>query len=180
MSRAETRRLLEKWIGGRVKFWRYTASFSQLTLRLESQMVGGNLHIVCGSCLHVQGPFGWENAHLRLIPGRDETAGAVEVLRDEDAGFELRRHVVSAVENFEPVYFVDRLATFTPTWVHPASSKASASTGRSANERFSRIDLAKAITRGAPRRFLPTAGPLWTTKTNAGSRSCFWAGGDSR
>jgi len=94
--------LLSKWRGGRAKLWEYTITHTKLTLRVESTSMSGNLHIVCGGCKHLRGPFVWEDSDfvVRRLPGE----GGGIILADEKGEFELHCSVVSVEENVEPVY----------------------------------------------------------------------------
>jgi hypothetical protein len=93
---------LTKWRGGRVKLWEYTPTHRTLTLRVESPAMTGNLHIVCGGCSHVRGPFSWDGCDfdIRRVIGE----GGI-TLADEQGGFELRCGIVAVEENVEPVYY---------------------------------------------------------------------------
>ena len=91
-----------KWHGVRVKLWEYTPTHRTLTLRVESSGTTGNLHVKCGECSHIRGPFSWDRCNLTLRFADDE--GRI-VLADEQAEFELQCSFVSVVENVEPVYF---------------------------------------------------------------------------
>jgi hypothetical protein len=94
--------LLSKWRARDVKLWDYTPTLVKLTLRVESPDIPGNLHIVCGGCSYIRGPFRWRECKLQVERGAGEDGGMV--LRDEAAGFELVCRVVSVEENVEPVY----------------------------------------------------------------------------
>ncbi len=101
---SKTAPLLSKWQGGRVKFWDYTPTHTKLTLRIESRGLAGNLHVVCGDCSYMRGPFSWRGCDLRILRGNE---GDGIILADEEAGFELRCTIVSVEENVDPVYRVN-------------------------------------------------------------------------
>lgn len=96
--------MFAKWRGVRVKVWEYTPTHSKLTLRVESPAMSGNLHIVCGGCSQVHGPFSWAGCDFKIHRATGE--GGI-TLSDEQGGFELHCSVVSVEENVEPVYFSD-------------------------------------------------------------------------
>jgi len=64
-------RSLSKWRGARAKLWEYTITHTKLTLRVESPSMSGNLHIVCGGCTYIRGPFAWHDNDfvVRRMPG---------------------------------------------------------------------------------------------------------------
>jgi len=95
---------LAKWRGGRARIWEYTPTLSRLTLRLESNKMTGNLHIVCGGCQHIRGPFHWDNCDLAIECAQGPGGELIHTIRDSHADFELRCWVVSLLENVEPVY----------------------------------------------------------------------------
>lgn len=89
-----------KWRGGRVQMWEYTPTHKKLTLRIESPNIEGNVHLVCGGCVFVRGPFSWDNCNLMLSRATEEGV----VLTDEKAEFELRFSVISIDEDVDPIY----------------------------------------------------------------------------
>jgi hypothetical protein len=93
--------LLCKWQGGRVKLWDYTVTHHKVTLRIELPEVAGNLHIVCGDCTFIRGPFSWKGCDLEIRRGAADDGMLVI---DRIADFELHCGVVSAEENVEPIY----------------------------------------------------------------------------
>jgi hypothetical protein len=95
-----------RWRGGHAKLWDYSPTLATLTVRVESRQRAGNLHIVCGGCHSIRGPFHWEESAFEVMPGDD----AGSTLRDIGAGFELRCQVVGVEENVEPVYAPTALA----------------------------------------------------------------------
>lgn len=97
---------LAKWRGGRAKVWDYSPTLARLTIRIESQALAltGNLHIVCGGCQHIRGPFQWNNCSFKVTCQRDSDGEMVHLLQDARAGFEMRCWVVSLEENVPPVY----------------------------------------------------------------------------
>lgn len=99
-SDRDTTEVLAHWRGGRAKVWDYTPSLARLTLRVESNLRPGNLHIVCGGCQHIHGPFHWEESTFEVVPADDSGW----ILRDAAADFEVRCGVVGVQENVDPVY----------------------------------------------------------------------------
>lgn len=87
------------WHGAKVKYWEYTPSHRRLTLRIERTKGHGNLHLICGFCVHVSGPFSWRDSELEI-----EQQGESFIVRDVKASFELKCEVISIIENVEPVY----------------------------------------------------------------------------
>jgi hypothetical protein len=95
-----TPEMLAQWRGGRAKVWDYTPSLARLTLRVESGVRPGNLHVVCGGCKHIRGPFHWAASSFEVVPADDSGL----ILRDAAADFEVRCQVVGLQENVDPVY----------------------------------------------------------------------------
>ena len=93
--------LLSKWRGGRTKVWEFDPTHSKITLRIEFRGVPGNLHIICGGCRHINGPFAWKDCGLEIQAHVD---GETMALVDTHAGFELVFELLSLRENVEPVY----------------------------------------------------------------------------
>lgn len=100
--------LLVAWQGGRAKLWDFSPSLTTLTVRVESRERPGNLHIVCGQCEHIRGPFHWEDSALEVV----SADGAGWILRDPAADFEIRCGAVGTRENVEPVYTSAVLSPF--------------------------------------------------------------------
>jgi hypothetical protein len=94
--------LFSKWRTGRVKLWDYTPTHRTATLRVQSTDVPGNLHIVCGGCTSMCGPFSWDNCELQ-VEQRAEEGGGMRLF-DAGVNFEIRCGVVSVEENVDPVY----------------------------------------------------------------------------
>ncbi len=95
-----TAEVLARWRGGRAKVWDFSPSLTRLTVRVESRDRPGNLHIVCGGCESIHGPFGWEESAFEIVPAEDSGW----FLRDAGAEFEVRCRMVGLQENVEPVY----------------------------------------------------------------------------
>lgn len=102
-----TAEVFDRWHGGRVKIWDYSPTLGTLTIRVESCRRPGNLHVICGGCQSIHGPFHWDGSALEVVPSDD----AGWALRDTVAGFELRCRVVGVEEDVEPVYGPAVLAT---------------------------------------------------------------------
>jgi hypothetical protein len=98
----EATRLFSKWGAGKAKVWDYTPTHSKLTLRVESECIPGNLHIVCGGCSYFRGPFAWRDCEFQVNRQVGEDGGVI--LMDKRANFELHCRIVSGEENVEPVY----------------------------------------------------------------------------
>lgn len=95
---------LSSWWGGRAKLWDYSPTHSTLVVRVEKRGVRGNMHIVCGGCTFIEGPFVWENSHIEICGhGSNPDSGITEV-RDSGGRFLLLCQVVSLAENVEPIY----------------------------------------------------------------------------
>ena len=92
--------MLARWRGGRAKVWDFSPTLTTLTLRVELLDRPGNLHIVCGGCEFIRGPFHWEGSAFAVVPADD----AGWLVRDAGAEFEVRCRVVGLQENVEPVY----------------------------------------------------------------------------
>jgi hypothetical protein len=93
-----------KWRNGKVKIWDYSPTHFRFTLRVESREIPGNLHIVCGDCFYVCGPFKWHNCDLEMRRMESGDREKFMVLKDKTSGFELHCAVVSVEENVAPVY----------------------------------------------------------------------------
>ena len=91
--------LLERWGGGRARFWEYTASHSGLIIRIVRPGVLGNLHIGC-SAAHICGPVGWEDSDvtISLQPAGDY------LIEDRRAGVRIAALCVGLFEDVKPVY----------------------------------------------------------------------------
>jgi hypothetical protein len=90
--------------------WDFSPTLTTLTLRVESRDRPGNLHIVCGGCESIRGPFHWEGSAFEVVPDDNSADGPGRILRDAAAGFEVRCRVVGVQENVEPVYKPTALA----------------------------------------------------------------------
>lgn len=91
--------LLGRWRGGHAMFWKYTASHSMLTIRIERQGVPGHLEIRC-SADFITGPVGWANAEIEIVP--DDQHGVI--IQDRTAGVRIVAKSVSLAENVKPVH----------------------------------------------------------------------------
>ena len=91
--------LLERWKGGRARFWQYSVSHCSLVIRIERAGVKGNLEIAC-SADHICGPVAWNNADLEISLEPD----VGYVIQDRAAGVRVVAATVSLAENVKPIY----------------------------------------------------------------------------
>ncbi len=101
---AKVRKFLSKWQGGEACIWEYTVSHRNLTIRVVSKNLPGNLHIGCTLCEHIAGPVKWEGCSFDLERQSAESEEVGFVLRDEDSNFVVRCGGIEVFENVKPVY----------------------------------------------------------------------------
>jgi hypothetical protein len=94
--------LLNRWRGGRAKFWRYTVSLCGFVIRIERAGVRGNLEIAC-SADFICGPVQWDNADIDIRHEPDVGF----VIEDRGAGVRVIAATVSLAENVKPIYVGD-------------------------------------------------------------------------
>lgn len=94
--------LLAKWRGGRAKVWDFSPTHNKLTLRVDRSNTKGNIHLICGGCSYMRGPFSWATCCLDIRPS--DSADSKIVVFDKGVGFELVCIVLSVEETVEPVY----------------------------------------------------------------------------
>jgi len=91
--------LLNRWKGGRARFWLYSVSHRSFVIRIERAGIKGNLEI--GLCAdHICGPVAWENANIEI----SYKQGVGYVIQDRSAGVRVVGGSVSLAENVKPVY----------------------------------------------------------------------------
>jgi hypothetical protein len=95
---------LEKWTDAVATLWTYSATHSQLELRLERPASRGNLHLICSGCVRVEARTTWSHAKLRFVEriGPPET-GRCELV-DLDAGVHIICEMIRVEANVEPVF----------------------------------------------------------------------------
>lgn len=91
--------LLNRWKGGRARFWRYSVSLRSFVIRIERAGVRGNLEIAC-SAEHICGPVAWDNADIEI----SLEPGVGYVIHDQAAGVRVVGAAVSLAENVKPMY----------------------------------------------------------------------------
>lgn len=101
---ANVHKLLGEWQGGDAALWDYTVSHKSLSIRITSKERRGNVHINCGDCEYIVGPFKWSNCWLELSRRQGEEGESIFILRDERNGFILHCGVIGVKENVEPIY----------------------------------------------------------------------------
>ena len=90
---------LSKCRGGHARFWDYTSSLGQLTLRIEWLDQEGNIHIVCNGCERVEASHSWSEVDLSI--GRD---GDHLVLSDLRGNLKVVCQLIRAFVDVEPIY----------------------------------------------------------------------------
>jgi len=91
-------KLLDRWRGGRARFWEYRISHKGLIIRVEQVGRSGNLHIGCNDVSHICGPTEWMDASFVIEDLRPDL-----VLRDAAAGVEVRCGLIECAENCKPL-----------------------------------------------------------------------------
>lgn len=90
---------LEHASGGLAEVWEYTASLSQLTLRVLWPGSDQNIHIVCNGCTRLEMHSVWKIAKLSV----DHTEVGL-VVGDEAGKFLVECQSVRVFQNVEPRY----------------------------------------------------------------------------
>jgi hypothetical protein len=100
---AQLRDALSSMRGSGVLLWKYTASHTQLTLRLHQPNVKGNVHIICDGCVYLCGPPGWSDQRLSFEE-RTSDGDVQYVLADERAGFRVICGHIRVDTDVPPLY----------------------------------------------------------------------------
>jgi hypothetical protein len=98
----ELRAVLQEWRGADAQLWQYSASLTELHIRLKRAGVTGNVHLVCNGCARIEAPSSWSSSAIEFA----EEAGleAAYVLKDVGAGFFVRCKMVRVMIDVEPIY----------------------------------------------------------------------------
>jgi hypothetical protein len=97
-------RLLSTWRGGFANLWEYTITHGRLVIRLVSESIPGNLHIICGDCRRISGPTVWTDAEFALSVKDNDDGHRLFSLSDSNAGFEVICGIVVTKRNVPPVF----------------------------------------------------------------------------
>jgi hypothetical protein len=92
--------LLNRWKGGRARFWYYSASHRSFVIRIERTGVKGNLEVGCSAVDFISGPVAWDNADIEITFEPEVRY----VIQDRAAGVRIVAGAVGLAENVKPVY----------------------------------------------------------------------------
>ena len=96
----DLRTALERSRGGVATLWKYSASLSELSVRVTLPGTSENLHIVCNGCTRIEAATTWSNANLQLLESVAEEATLV----DERAKFSVTCGQVRVFCNVPPLF----------------------------------------------------------------------------
>lgn len=97
MSNEDPTPSLVRWRGGQASLWRYTVSHRVLEIRVQRESPNSCLRIYCGDVQSLCGPTKWNDCSF----GVDRMSEDEIVLRDRNAGFDVRAGVVGVEESLQ-------------------------------------------------------------------------------
>ncbi|SHL81452.1 hypothetical protein SAMN05444266_10582 [Chitinophaga jiangningensis] len=87
---ANFKAVLEQFRGSYAQIWIFSPSLKRLVIRLTKKGFKDALYILGASCVHINGPFSWKNAHLTIYEAESAFPGElITKVVDEKNGFEL-------------------------------------------------------------------------------------------
>lgn len=99
---AELGAVLLEWRGAGAQLWHYSASLTELHIRLTREGEPGNVHLVCNGCTRIEAPTSWASSAIEFT----EEAGqeTSRVLKDVRAGVLVKCGMVRVMRDVAPVY----------------------------------------------------------------------------
>lgn len=93
---------IEKCHGGMAKLWEYTATLSELSIRISWSGSSENIHFVCNGCTRLEAAAAWSNVKFEWKQSED---GEIQLI-DKNANFLLVCRQIRVRINVDPIFFV--------------------------------------------------------------------------
>lgn len=100
VRRVELEAAIERARGGVAALWEYSASLSELTIRITWRGTSENLHIVCNGCTRLEATAAWGDVDLGW---RQVDSGEITLI-DAKARFLLVCKQIRVFSNLTPIY----------------------------------------------------------------------------
>lgn len=91
---------IEQSRGGIATLWEYTASLSELSIRISWHGSSENIHLMCNGCIRLEAAAVWSNARFEWLESEN---GKLELI-DKDARFFLMCGQIRVRRNVDPMF----------------------------------------------------------------------------